>query len=288
MMPVISGTGPSLRSQWLGEKLRELRKSKGMSLRAVGEYLQRDAGTLSRYENGELPVRRGDLLALMDLYGVSDEKTRHELEQLREDSWQKGWWDQHREGIDRDFINVPWLESRATRICKYHTMLVEGLLQTRDYAEVLIRYADEGDASEDQILRWLDFRMDRQQILHDDPPAQLSVILEESVLQRAIGGTAVWRAQLSHLLAASQWSNVELRLMPLTVAPHAGHEGSFMLFEMPEPYPQVAHLDTPAGPLFVEEPSVQSFSEVWKDLSKKALGTDASAQIIAQRIEEIR
>ncbi|HEU5128987.1 MAG TPA: helix-turn-helix transcriptional regulator [Glycomyces sp.] len=282
----ITGNSPSLRSQWLGEKLRELRKHSGYSLRYVGDYLQRDPATLSRNENGELTVRRGDLLALMDLYGVSDERERAALEQLREEAWRKGWWDQHREDLGNDFINVPWLESRADRICKYHNMLVEGLLQTREYAETLIRYADP-DEPEDQIQRWVDLRMDRQRILQGEAPARLAVILEEAVFHRPIGTRAVWGGQLEHLLGEGQRENVEVRVIPFSAAPHAGHEGSFMLFEMPEPYLQVAHLDTPAGQLFIEEPAVHRFSYVWKDLTRKALGPGESAQLIARHLEEI-
>lgn len=285
-MAGITGPGPSLRAQWLGDKLRNLRKDTGFSLRYVGEYLQRDPGTLSRNENGELPVRRGDLLALMDLYGVSDERERSWLKQLREDAWQKGWFDQHREDLGNDFINVPWLESRADRICKYHNMLVEGLFQTRDYAETLIRYADPGE-SEDQIQRWVDLRMERQQILEGENALRFSVVLEETVFHRPIGTPEIWRAQLERLLKESQRDKVEVRVMPFSAAPHAGHEGSFMLFEMPEPYPQVAHLDSVAGQLFIEEPAVHRFTEVWKDLIKKALDTKQSTQLITRHLEAI-
>lgn len=285
-MAGITGPGPSLRSQWLGEKLRNLRKDKGFSLRYVGEYLQRDAGTLSRNENGELPVRRGDLLAMMDLYGVSNEMERKGLEQLREEAWQKGWWDHDREGLDQDFINVPWLESRASKICKYHNMLIEGLLQTREYAETLIRYADPGE-SEDQIRGWTDFRMDRQQVLDGERPPHLSVILEEAVFYRPIGTTDIWRDQLAKLLTESKRPNVEVRVMPFAAAPHAGHEGSFMLFEMPDPYPQVAYLDLAAGQLFIEEPTVYRFTEVWKDLDRKVLSPESSAALITRHLQEI-
>lgn len=286
-MAAITGPGPSLRAQWLGEKLRNLRKDKGFSLRYAGEYLQRDAGTLSRNENGELPVRRGDLLALMDLYGVSDERERSWLEQLRDEAWQKGWWDQHREDLGSGFINVPWLESRATRICSYQQMLVEGLLQTRDYAEVVIRNAEKADTGEDQINRWIDLRLDRQRILTQDQPPQLSVILEESALHRQIGEDAVWAAQLQHLVSVSEGNDIELRIMPFSQAPHAGHLGGFVRFEMPDPYPEVAYVDTLAGPLFIEEPTAERFSQAWQDLYETALDPVQSNALVAKLLEDM-
>ncbi|WP_100446289.1 helix-turn-helix domain-containing protein [Glycomyces xiaoerkulensis] len=287
-MAIITGPGPSLRSQWLGEKLRELRVAKKMSLRVAGEYLQRDASTMSRYESGEYPLRRADLVALMTLYDVSDPKARADLEQICEDAWQRDWWDRHKADFGKDFINLPWLESRANRICKYQQMVVEGLLQTRDYAEMLIRKAEEGHALEEQIERWVDLRMDRQQVLGGEAPVELSVILEEYVLDRAVGGPEVWRRQLKRLLSECLRDNVEIRIMPADRAPHAGHLGSFMLFEMPDPYPRVAHLDTLAGSLFVEDPKVQRVVQVWEDLSAEALDPERSAELITARIEEMK
>ncbi|GAA2320399.1 helix-turn-helix transcriptional regulator [Glycomyces scopariae] len=280
------GPVPSLRSQWLGEKMRDLRKAAGISQKYAGEYLQRDMSTISRYESGEYPLRRVDLLALLSIYGVSDEKTRTALLQLCDEHWRTNWWDQHRDDFGRDFINLPWLESRADRICSYQHMLMEGLLQTRSYAETVIRFAEEGSASDEQIQRWVELRMDRQQVLDGDDATHLSVILEEYVLDRIIGGPDVWRAQLEQLLAGSARDNVEVRLMPATQAPHAGHLGSFMLFDMPDPFPQVAHLDTHAGGLFVEEPKVHNMRRVWEDLSSRAIDPERSAQLIATRLEE--
>jgi transcriptional regulator with XRE-family HTH domain len=286
-MPNVPGPGPSLRSQWLGDKVRDLRKSRKMSLKEVGDYLQRDQGTISRYENGELPVRRGDLTVMLDLFGVSDSKVREDLEQLREECWRKDWWDQHREDLGKDFINMPWLESRAKRICSYQHMLMEGLLQTRDYAEAVIRNAENPDTSEDQIDRWIDLRLDRQRILTQDEPPQLSVILEESVLRRQIGSDQIWAAQLRHLLEAAEGENVELRVMPFANAPHAGHQGSFILFEMPDPYPEVAYVDTLAGPLFVEQPTVERFSRAWQDLYETALNPDRSTALVSKFLEDM-
>ncbi len=47
-------------------------------------------------------------------------------------------------------IDRIWLESRATAICYFQPIMVPGLLQTRDYAETVIRMASSA-ASEAQI-----------------------------------------------------------------------------------------------------------------------------------------
>ncbi|MGH3711284.1 MAG: helix-turn-helix domain-containing protein, partial [Pseudonocardiaceae bacterium] len=105
----------TLRAQWLGQSLRELRDSTGMTLTQAGEFLQRNASTVSRFESGEYPIRRPDLMALLDLYSVSDRRKRDGLLRLSEDVWQKGWWDGYEE-LEQPFVDYVWLESRATTI----------------------------------------------------------------------------------------------------------------------------------------------------------------------------
>ena len=66
----------SLRAQWLGHVLLGLRQHNKLTLKEVGEYLQRDLSVVSRFESGEQPARRGDVLVMLDLYGVDDKNQR--------------------------------------------------------------------------------------------------------------------------------------------------------------------------------------------------------------------
>ncbi|MGH3925944.1 MAG: Scr1 family TA system antitoxin-like transcriptional regulator, partial [Pseudonocardiaceae bacterium] len=145
---------PTLRAQWLGQSLRELRDATGMTLARAGEFLQRNAATVSRFESGEYPIRRPDLMALLDLYGVSDRRKRDGLLRLSDDVWQKGWWDGYEPDVERQFVDFVWLESRATVIRSFDPLLVTGLLQTRQYAEAVITAA-EWEAEPAQIARWV-------------------------------------------------------------------------------------------------------------------------------------
>jgi transcriptional regulator with XRE-family HTH domain len=287
-MAIITGPGPSLRSQWLGEKLRELRTAKKMSLRVAGEYLQRDASTMSRYENGEYPLRRADLVALMTLYDVSDSQQRADLEQICEDAWQRDWWDSHKDDFGKDFINVPWLDSRAKHIRAYQHFLAYGLFQTREYATSVITELRYGPDSPEQIARWADLRIDRQQILTAENAPQVDAIFEASVLKRITGSPEIMRAQLRRLLDLTECDKVTIRLVPEESRPHKGSDGSFTLYKLPAPYPAVAHVETRAGGLYVEEPRASIFEDVWQDLDQAALPVERSRDQIADRLKEMR
>ncbi|MGH3964526.1 MAG: helix-turn-helix domain-containing protein [Pseudonocardiaceae bacterium] len=280
--------GPTLRAQWLGQQLRALRESTGMTLRQAGDYLQRDPSMVSRFETAEYPIRRGDVLALLDLYGVSEERTREGLLQLSDDVWRKGWWDAYSNDIDRRFIDLLWLDSRAERLRTYEAMLVPGLLQTREYAEILIRNAATADTLEEKIERMIGLRMTRQQILGGDAPVSFTTVVDESVLRRVIGNPEVMRGQLTKLLEVAERPNVEVRVLPLRRGAHAGLDGSFWLYEMPDLYPDVAYVDNLAGAVYVEEDAaVDRFRQAYHQLSAAALDGKESAALIVAAAKEL-
>lgn len=281
------GPGPSLRSRWLGERLRALREEGGRSRSDTAEFLQKDPSIVSRYETGEYPIRRADVYALLTYYGIEDEKTRETLLDLCEDVWRKGWWDPYKEEVAKDFIDLPWLESRTDELCVYQNMVVHGLVQTRAYAEALIRKAEEG-AEEAQIERWVELRLGRQSILSGDNPIQYRMVVEEPVLRRPIGGAAVMREQLQHLLEMGRQDHIEVRVMPTAHGPHSGHLGSFELFAMPEQFTDVAYVETLGGALYVESPGVERFAKAWEDVSGGALDPQRSAALIKSALKEFK
>ena len=279
---------PTLRAQWLGQSLRQLRESTGMTLQQAAEFLQRNAATVSRFESGEYPIRRPDLMALLDLYGVSEERTRDGLIRLSEDVWRKGWWDAYANTVDRRYIDLLWLDARAERLRTYGAMLVPGLLQTREYAGTLIRNMATADTPEVQIGKMIELRMTRQQMLGGDAPISFAAVVDESVLRRVIGGSEVLRGQLTKLLEVTERPNVEVRVLPLRRGAHAGLDGSFWLYEMPDPYPDVTYVDTLAGALYVEEDAaVDRFRQAYDQLSAMALGGEESAALIAAAEKEL-
>ncbi|GAA3113934.1 hypothetical protein GCM10020001_036380 [Nonomuraea salmonea] len=159
----------TLRAQWLGKQLRDLRERAGLTLKEAGEYVQRDGSTVSRFEAGLYPARTPGVLALLDLYGVTTPQERDGLVRLSRDVWQNGWWDDYSGDVSHGIVDYGWLEARAERITSFDALVIPGLLQTEAYMEAVIR-AEDPDATDEQVSRWIDFRRPRQQILPDSPP----------------------------------------------------------------------------------------------------------------------
>ena len=279
--------GPSLRSQWLGKQLKDKRIDAQVTLEDAAEHIQRDPTTLGRMEKAITTIRKGDLILLLDLYRVSDSRTRDGLIQLSEDAWRKGWWDGYgKYADDASFVDYPWLESRAEQICAYEAFVIPGLLQTQPYAEALIKRSFRGD--QEQTARWLEFRMQRQEVLRSESPPELVFVVWEAALRTAIGGPSVMSEQLGHLRDSAKSGNVELRVLPLSAREHAGLDGPFTIFGMPDPYPDVGYIDNLAGSTFVEEtPDVERFWDAYNDLREAALSEAKSLQLIKTISKEL-
>ncbi|MBT8227475.1 MAG: helix-turn-helix domain-containing protein [Dactylosporangium sp.] len=278
--------GPTLRAQWLGQQLKELRERAGFTLRQTADFLERDPSTISRIESAEYPVRRADLMALLDFYPVSDRQRRDALLALREDIWRKGWWDGYAEDVDHRLIDYVWLESRARAIHTFDNTLLPGLLQTREYAREAIVAAD-FDASTDQIERWVELRMARQGILNGEKPPQLLSAIDEGVLRRIVGGTKITQAQLRRLAGCAEQPNVEIRVLPFQAGAHTSPIGTFRILVMPEPYPDVAYAETLTGAVYVESPHVERLAQAYARLRDAALGPDESIELILALAKEL-
>ena len=90
----------TLRAQWLGQQLRQMREAAGLTLKQVGDYINRDASTVSRLESGVVAARVPEVLAYLDVCGVDDRRRRDDLTAMAKDAWQKGWWD----GFNADVV----------------------------------------------------------------------------------------------------------------------------------------------------------------------------------------
>lgn len=286
-MAVNAKRGVTLRSQWLGKQLRELREAANLTLKETGEFLQRDGSTVSRFEAGLYPARTPDVIALLDLYGVAGEQRREGLIRLSRDVWQSGWWDAYSEVVSLGIVDYAWLESRAQQIRSFDALVIPGLLQTQHYMEAMIR-AEDPDASPDQINRWIEFRQTRQQVMTAKEAPNFVAVLDEAALRRLVGGSEVMRDQLDQLAVAAGQTNTEIRVLPLTAGAHASPDGSFRIFELPEPYPAVAYVPSPAGAIYAEAEAADRLKLKFDRICHASLTAKKSIELIMAIAEDLR
>lgn len=153
---------------------------------------------------------------LLDFYGVAD-PVRSQLLSLAQDAHQRGWWEDFSAVLPDEYQEFIGLEAEAATVAQWQVEVVPGLLQTADYAKQLhLGYQSLTPMPRSVIDGRVRVRMIRQQTLTRDPPLQLAVVIDESVLLRRIGGPELMRAQLLHLAEVAELPNVDLRVLPLS------------------------------------------------------------------------
>lgn len=277
---------PTLRAQWLGHRMRQLRNESGLTLAEAAEYLGIDGSALARFERADWPFRREHILALLDRYHILDTEVRGQLVRQQEEQWRVNIFDTDLTSSihDQNGPTLTWLEGRADLIGAYASVVLPGLLQTREYAEAVMRhYGTPKDVLADRVQR----RMARQRVL-DNPkrPARLSTVIEQDALRHPVAEPAVMRDQLRHLVAAGRRPNVEiLVLTPETLRP-VGSSGQFTVLRLVKPYPPVGYLENIAGLFYFEAPKSNRFIEAYDRLRKAALPPGESAELIAAVAKE--
>jgi hypothetical protein len=166
-------------------------------------------------------------------------------------------------------------------------MLIPGLMQTPDYAEAVIRNAEGESATPFSVSKWIQLRFDRQRVLDRTPTVKVAAVIDESVLRRPVDSPSVMRAQLVHLGQLLRRPNVDARVLPSSVGLHSGLDGSFVLFRMPNPYPEVAYAETLGGRLFMESPKSKRYAHAYDRLREAALDPRESAKLLGTIAEEL-
>lgn len=120
------------------------------------------------------------------------------------------------------------MEGRAVEMLLYSTHNINGLLQAPEYMRALyeVRHPP---LPKDVIEREIAGRLDRQAVFKRDPAPLISFVQEQVTLERPIGGKAVLRLQLEHMLELAQLRNVSIQIMPTDLENHAGMSGDGQL-----------------------------------------------------------
>jgi transcriptional regulator with XRE-family HTH domain len=225
--------GTSVGGRRLAAELRRLRERAGLNGEEVSQRLGWSGSKLSRIELHRIGVKQADLRKLLELYGV-DESYRDELLALARESKQRGPMGKAAASFPQvaGYVSA---EAEAASVWNWEPQVIPGLLQTRSYARALRQLwltMFPGPASETD--RWVETRLMRQQVLTRDPPLELSVVIDESVLRRRFGSRAIMRDQLQHLATASELPNVEVRIYPLDSDDPPIGTGAFSYLQFPQ------------------------------------------------------
>jgi transcriptional regulator with XRE-family HTH domain len=258
----------------VGELLRIHRGRLGLTQREAGELVHLAESTFGAYERVErIPTidflhdadgaldARGALLACVEMI--------------------------EKEKYPPKFLDWVRMERSARVISAYETMLIPGLLQTESYTRAL--YESRVPAyAEEEIERHVEARLDRQSVLRRDPSPRLGFVVEESVLERPVGGNVILKGQLEYLLKCMQsLKHLTLQVMPTRRHTHAGLNGPMQLM-VTEEGQSLVYVDAQRSVTLISKPlQVTDLFDLFGILRAQALTPWESAELIERKAGQL-
>ena len=281
---------PNVRRRRLAAELRRLRERAGFIGEEVARLLGWSTSKISRLERAQTAVKRTDLRRLLELYRV-DPRRREELLALAEESQPSGRLkaiSARLPGVHAEFLNV---EAEAESVWNWEPQIVPGLMQTEDYARaVMLGWHSMFTEPPSEIERRVEARRLRQQALQRDPPLQLSVVIDESVLHRKLEEASIMRTQLQHIVEASRLPNISVRILPLK-SDHPVAVGAFTYVKFPQlhdvPLNDIVTFEHLTGTnQFEDQDETYKYSVVFRALEESSLDIEHSREELVRVANE--
>jgi transcriptional regulator with XRE-family HTH domain len=280
---------PMVRRRRLAAELRSIRESSGKSGDNVAAALNWSPSKISRYELARTGLKVPEVEKLLDYYQISGAR-RDQLLDLARDAAKKAWWEDYPVELSLDYRQYIGFEHEASSIAIWHVEVVPGLLQTQAYArDIIANYGVIEPIAPGMIERLVRLRMQRQQVLTREPPVELSVVLDESCLQRRIGTEQVMYDQLTHLAELASRPNIAIRILPLE-ARHTVLGPAFVVFHFGSFSDAILH-DVVASEQLKNVYTVEDEQQthlhglVFQSLVSASLDEDSSRALILQTAE---
>ena len=286
-------TGSTVPRRQLGRYLRDLRNSQRLTVRAAATQLEWSEAKIWRIETGQVGLRSLDVEAMCKIYGATPELTQA-LMGLAKETKARGWWHSYGDVIPEGFNVYIGLEEAAASIAWYESELVPGLLQTEGYARAIISTEHE---EAEEVDRRVQLRIARQSLLTRVTAApELSIVLNEAIIRRPVGGTEIMSGQIRQLLDASELQNVALRIMPFSAGLHYGiMSGPFVILRFPlngdgrASEPPTVYVDGYTGDLYLDKTrEIERYDEAFNGIWSAALDEQASQDLLRQASREIQ
>ena len=277
--------GPTVQRLVLGGHLRRLREEAFITTEQAASAIRGSHSKISRMEHGRVGFKDRDIADLLTLYGVTSGEERGALLKLAREANTPGWWQGYSDILPHWVEPYFGLEAAASFIRNYELQFVPGLLQTEGYARALIRLGNA--ATEDDVMRRAEARLSRQEILTREIPPRLWAVMDEGALRRSIGGKAVMREQIRHLIDMCDHPAVTLQILPFQIGAHPAMGGPFTILRFSEPdLRDVVYIEQLTSALYLDKAAeVDSYLEVMEQLCLQAEPAAKTPEILKAAFE---
>ncbi|MFG2501338.1 helix-turn-helix domain-containing protein [Streptomyces sp. NPDC048441] len=260
-----------------GAELRFKREAAGLTLEQLAEGSYRGISFLSQIERGERRMPR-DLAQHVDEKLGTDGFFQRRCEDARK---------ARQGGHAEYFADVAEMERYAESIEEWAPMIVPGLLQTRAYAEKVVRISLPW-LRPDTVEKQVTARMERASLWERDEPPAFWAILHESLIRKPILPRDQMSDLLKHILAVIQSAQGVLQILPETAAAHPLMMGMAKVMTFPDAPPVVYTEGLHSGQLIDYPGLVKDYRKSYDLLRAAALPPEASLDMIEAAAEDFR
>ena len=255
-----------------GRLLKRLRTQAGMERAELGSRTGYSAATIASFEQGRrIPPARFIVRADEVL------NARGALADFMEDM--------EKAQYPAFFRGAAKLEREAVGWHVYDALVINGLLQTEDYARAVFTMW-RPLLDEETIEQRVAARLARQEIFERKPAPTISFVMEEVLLRKRLGGRTVMRGQLEQILLIGQRRNVEIQVMPNDREEHAGLNGTFTLIDTAKGR-RIGYVDAHKGSrLYSDVQTVREMEERYGILRAQALTPRESLAFVEKLLGE--
>lgn len=259
-----------------GNGVRYAIEQSGLTQRALAELLDWQEAKISDLVQGKGGVSELDLVRLLS-YCRTPAAEVERLVALFRESREKGWLLFPEDGVPEQLRSLVDQEKLASKITVWTMNLIPGLLQIAGYIREVAEKSTRklGPADIDHLIR---AKLERQAIL--TPGREFVFYVHEQALRLPVGGAALMRTQLNHIMTMLVRRYITFRIVPIAIGAHAGLASNFTLltYEKFEPVVYVESLNT--GLFLEDKGSLDTYADALKGLDRDALDAEQSRELI--------
>jgi hypothetical protein len=275
-----------------GAKMRNLRENSETkpSPAQVAEVLIVTPTTITRMEGGMSAPQWGQVLACLTLYKATEDQIR-EVKALWVAAKRPMTTVDNAADLPPNYVAFRRDEADAQLELSMHYTAVSGLLQEQKYAAAIFEETSDERHTEAAEIRAAKDRQARQALLDGPHGLRVHAIMDEMVLHRQVGGPAVLRGQLGHLLDLANLPNVTIQIVPFSAGAWATMNGPVIILRFgSEEDPDLAYLEHAGGGATVENvPDVKKLVGIHEAVAKhKATSPAKSVRLIGAARDALR
>ncbi|MFE0456707.1 helix-turn-helix transcriptional regulator [Streptomyces sp. NPDC058914] len=270
----------------LAVELRKMRERAGMTVTEAARTLGTSQGQLSNVESGRFGVSPERVRAMTRAYTCSDQAFVEALVDIATERT-RGWWETFREVLPPALLNIAELEHHATALWSANTAHIPGLLQITDHAREIFRQVVP-EFSRSDIEHRVSHRLQRQAVLDQDDSIPFRAIIHEAALRVPVGGPAVARRQLEHVVDQSEREHITIRVIPFAIGAYPGSGQNIHYASGPVPQLDTVSLDQSHGPVLVDaEAQLEMYRILLDRMEQVALEPSKSRDFIHGLIHDL-